>query len=402
MFGASALQRSRGATLPERRRDAGTAMDGDGNRMSQPRSDHHILEVSEAGVDAAAVARFLEAHWQRRVALSSTRFFDWQFAHPPASEGRNRCLVVLDRHEAIQGFMGVTPREFWLDGRRVAGAELTTWVLSEATRGLGLGKAIVRTLQQRYDAIIGMGISDSALPIYAAHGLKYMRYLPRYVRVFDADRVAPISRLEPLGERLIRQSPPPIDVRFDASAVSFEDGGDLAERTHQRFNAGGRNVTYLRWRYSEHPVYAYEAFRIHCDAGEAAIVVRVDDVGALRVLHAVDFLGDVAAVPATLAFLEQLGLERSIALADFYCSADPIGHQLWSRGWFSAVDDYHTQVPNWFYPIDMRTPPTTSLILWARDDVGALLDRSRAYITKGDCDMDRPTLHYYEAKGLAI
>jgi hypothetical protein len=94
--------------------------------------------------------------------------------------------------------------------------------------------------------------------------------------------------------------------------------------------------------------------------------------------------------------------EQLAALADFYCNADPIGHQFWSHGWFSCVDDFHTQVPNWFYPIDMRIPPTTSLILWARDDVGALLDRSRVYITKGDCDMDRPTLNYFEAKGIEV
>jgi hypothetical protein len=129
------------------------------------------------------------------------------------------------------------------------------------------------------------------------------------------------------------------------------------------------------------------------------VVIRVDDVGELRVLHVVDFLGAGADVPAVLAFLEEFSRERGVALAGFYCSADPIGHPFWSHGWFSSVDDFHTQVPNWFYPIDMRIPPTTSLIFWDRDDVGALLDRSRLYITKGDCDMDRPTMTTSSPKG---
>ena len=103
-----------------------------------------------------------------------------------------------------------------------------------------------------------------------------------------------------------------------------------------------------------------------------------------------------------LAFLDQYCLENHVALADFYCSADPIGHQFWSHGWLSSVDDYYIQVPNWFYPIDMRIPPTTSLILWARADVGSVIDRSRMYITKGDCDMDRPTMLYLEEKGITI
>ena len=36
------------------------------------------------------------------------------------------------------------------------------------------------------------------------------------------------------------------------------------------------------------------------------------------------------------------------------------------------------------------------------DDVGALIDRSRVYITKGDCDMDRPTMLYLEEHGIAV
>lgn len=37
-----------------------------------------------------------------------------------------------------------------------------------------------------------------------------------------------------------------------------------------------------------------------------------------------------------------------------------------------------------------------------RDDVGDLLDCGRVHITKGDCDMDRPTLNYFEAKGIEL
>lgn len=370
--------------------------------MSQEHPDHRILEISESGVDSKAVGRFIEGHWQKRVALSSARFFDWQFSESPGGAGRNRCLVLLDDDDSIHGFMGVTPREFALDGNRIAGAELTTWILSEAVRGLGLGKAIVRKLQRSYGAIIGMGISESALPIYATHGFKYMRHLPRYVRVFDAERVAPISKLEPLGERLIRETPARIDVRFQASDIGFTEAAELGAALHRSFNCAVRDADYLGWRYADHPFYRYEAFRVAHDQGQAAVVIRVDDVGELRVLHVVDLLGTGVDVPAVLCFLEEIGRERDVALADFYCSADPIGHQFWSHGWFSCVDDFHTQVPNWFYPIDMRIPPTTSLILWARDDVGALLDRSRVYITKGDCDMDRPTMHYFESKGIAV
>jgi GNAT superfamily N-acetyltransferase len=365
-------------------------------------SDYRVLEVDELGLDAAAIGAFIEQHWARKLALSVPRFFDWQFRGAPPETGRNRCLVVVDARDRLHGFMGVTARTFHLDGRRQPGAELTTWVIDESLRGLGLGKAIVRRLQQSYHAIIGMGISDSALPIYATHGFKYMRHLPRYVRVFDADRVAPISKLDPLGQRMIRREPQVSRAKFEAEPIGMRAAAALAEPLYRRFNCTLRDADYLAWRYQAHPFFRYEAFRVRDGSGDAALVVRVDEKADLRVMHVVDFLGADGSVPAALAFLEALGRERGVALADFYCSADPIGHQFWSQGWFSSVDDFYLQVPNWFYPIDMRTPPTTSLILWARDDVGALIDRSRVYITKGDCDMDRPTMLYLEEHGIPV
>ena len=161
-----------------------------------------------------------------------------------------------------------------------------------------------------------------------------------------------------------------------------------------------RSADCLQWRYTDHPYYDYESFRVSGDSAEAAVIFRIDEKEDLRIVHVIDYLGGEASVPATLSFIDNFCRERGAALADFYCSADPIGTRFWSHGWFSCFDDSYLQVPNWFYPIDMRIPPTTSLILWARDDVAALLDRGRVYITKGDCDMDRPTVQYFLEKGI--
>ena len=177
--------------------------------MGTANTSYRVVEVAESGLDSRSIGQFIEEHWRKRIALSVPRFFDWQFTDSPANRGRNRCLLILDRDDRIFGFMGVTVREFNLDGRRVVGAELTTWILNEEVRGLGLGKAIVGRLQESYEAIIGMGISDSALPIYATHGFKYMRHLSRYVRIHDAERVASISKLDALGERMVRKAPAP-------------------------------------------------------------------------------------------------------------------------------------------------------------------------------------------------
>jgi len=368
--------------------------------MEPANTNYRVVEVADSGVDSARVGQFIERHWQKRVALSVPRFFDWQFSDSPASAGRNRCLLILDADDEIFGFMGVTVRDFSLEGRRIVGAELTTWILSEEVRGLGLGKQIVRRLQANYEAIIGMGISDSALPIYATHGFKYMRHLSRYVRVFDAEKVAPISKLDTFGERMIRSSTEPTRVKYEARPIEARDAAEPGEALYLKFNCTVRSPEYLEWRYTDHPYYDYETYSISDGSGEAAVVLRFDEKEDLRIVHVIDYLGGEATVPAVVSFIDDLCRERNVSLADFYCSADPIGTRFWSRGWFSSVDDFYLQVPNWFYPIDMRIPPTTSLILWAREDVGALLDRGRVYITKGDCDMDRPTVTYFEEKGI--
>ena len=368
--------------------------------MGTANTSYRVVEVAESGLDSRSIGQFIEEHWRKRIALSVPRFFDWQFTDSPANRGRNRCLLILDRDARIFGFMGVTVREFNLDGRRVVGAELTTWILNEEVRGLGLGKAIVGRLQESYEAIIGMGISDSALPIYATHGFKYMRHLSRYVRIHDAERVASISKLDALGERMVRKAPEPVGIGYTARSIEASEAAELAELLYPKFNCTVRSPEYLEWRYTDHPYYEYEIFRIGDGSDEAAVVLRIDDKQDLRIVHVIDYLGAATNVPAVISFIDDLCRDRGAAFADFYCSADPIGTCFWSHGWFSSVDDFYLQVPNWFYPIDMRIPPTTSLILWSRSDPGALLDRGRVYITKGDCDMDRPTVQYFDEKGI--
>jgi hypothetical protein len=65
------------------------------------------------------------------------------------------------------------------------------------------------------------------------------------------------------------------------------------------------------------------------------------------------------------------------------------------------MDDAEVQVTSLFHPLEFRDPPTTSLMLWARDEMAELLDIGRLYFVKGDLDLDRPTGAYYEAHGLS-
>lgn len=364
---------------------------------------YRVAEVDELGpAAAAAVGGFIAQHWKRRVALSIPRFFDWQFRDPPADFGRNRCVVALDAADRIRAFMGVTRRDLCLAGRRVRAVELTTWVVDEELRGRGVGRAILRHIQASHEAVVGMGISDSALSLYLRAGFRYLRHLPRYVKIFNPDAVEPISEITAVGRKVIRQGTSVAPPAQRSEPISFSEAARSAEPLHAHCHCLVRDAAQLDWRYARHPCYRYQAFRVGQGPRAACVILRVDEKPSLRIVHVVDVLGEESSIPAVVAFLEAFCRERGVDLADFTCSLDRIGHVFWHCGWLSAVDDFYIQVPNWFYPIEMRHPPTTSLILWARDDMLSLSDRSRLYVTKGDCDADRPTLEYLEEHGIAL
>ncbi|MBT5752456.1 MAG: hypothetical protein HOI33_07075, partial [Rhodospirillaceae bacterium] len=62
----------------------------------------------------------------------------------------------------------------------------------------------------------------------------------------------------------------------------------------------------------------------------------------------------------------------------------------------SILEDSFFQFIHLFHPPEMRSPPTTSLVVWARDEMQGLRDMENLYIAKGDMDLDRPTADTYE------
>ena len=363
---------------------------------------YRVGEVDDLGVDVSSITSYIQREWNRPIALTLPRFYDWQFRRSPDGAGKNRCVVIVDESGELFAFMGVTNREFHLDGKTLLGADLTTWVVSDELRGLGYGRRIIEYLQAQYEVIVGMGITDSALPIYATLGFRFINHVPRYVRIFDLDAVKPISDISPLGERVVQQYARIPEMSYRSRRVDFPEVGELASTLHRDFHCLSRGLEHLKWRYAEHPVFHYETFLVESDGKAAAVVLRADQKDAVKFVHVIDVFGEESVLPCVVHFLDSYCRETDVDFSDFYCMADRIGHVFWHYGWFSVLDDRYIQVPHLFYPIELRTPPTTSMILWAKYDMCSLIDRSRLYITKGDCDLDRPTLDYLHEKGQTL
>ncbi|WP_274626312.1 GNAT family N-acetyltransferase [Arvimicrobium flavum] len=355
------------------------------------------------GVDDLAISAYYRETWARPVSLSLPRFYRWQFVAPPENEGLDwNCVAVRDG--AILGVMGLNRRTFLLDGRPRRAAELTTWVVSEAARGLGVGKGIMQSLQATHDFMVGFGISEMAMPIYAASGFRRLGQIPRYFRVLDEAAVAHVARIDPLGRRLIAHGKGGTDRAYHAREAEAASLGEIGAAASGRANLFKRDAAALAWRYEDHPVFDYRLYHV-TDAARpgtgAAVILRSDETGGLRFLHVVDVFGDPADMDAAVAFIDGFARDTGAAFADVTCSHSATAGHFLAADWFSTNDDYFCQLSHLFYPFELRQPQTTSAVVWSRDDRAQAFDFGRLMLTKGDLDLDRPTIAYYEAHGRA-
>ena len=351
--------------------------------------------AGDLGVAVEDLCRFYGDNWKRRIALEVPSFYRWQFMEPPRNAGHDKCCVVVEDGD-ILGVMGLNERPFLLDSARKEGAELTTWVVKEGARGRGVGKAIMAYLQDRYEVLLGMGITDAALPLYRASGFGYMLQIPRFVRVFDAEAIAPYAQIDHLAEALIEKFRDPERSKYKAEPKPARDLASIAARMEGDFDHFLRDGDYLRWRYEDHPVFSYEIYEVQGGGSGAGVVFRRDEVENMRIVHVMDCFGDDDDMPAALTFIDDYCREKDAHVVDFYCTSGRVNRHFRARGWFSIGDDECFSFIHLFHPPELRDPPTTSLVYWASEDISSLMDSNRLYVTKEDLDLDRPTAATYE------
>jgi len=361
-----------------------------------------VGDAKELNVNSKSVCQFYEQYWKRKIALSNHSFYEWQFTGSPSDAGDDHCMLAMDdSSNQLVGVMGLNTRPFYIDGSIVNGAELTTWMVDEKHFGKGVGAKILKKIQGKYDVLIGMGITDAALSVYMRSGFRYIRTIPRYVKVFDFDSVAAHAKHDMLAKKLAKQwSVLGNDVPFESKIADSESIELLQPLIGKQLNFFSRDYKFLEWRYVNHPVFDYQQYVIHSKGGKGKgvyVALREEtSIENLKILHVMDFIGDQSDMPAAISFIHDYCTKNKVHLADFYCTATTISRHFISSGWFSINDDLCFQFPHLFHPMELRIPPTTSLIYWSRDDFLEMSDISRLYITKQDSDLDRPTMDTYE------
>lgn len=343
--------------------------------------------ANEFGISAGEICNFYEQNWPRKIALSDIDFYKWQFIGTPVNYGMDECCIAVDGDEII-GVMGLNARDFYAGEKKISGAELTTWVVAEKHRNKGSGPAIIDFLKKRFDVMTGMGISAQALPVYLRSGFRYVKSIPRYVHIINWDNIKEHIEATPLSSKYARSQ-----VVLDDYTMS-ETTQESVERIYSDFLKShcsfSRMYDDIHWRYDNHPYFTYHHFIVN---DGCHVTVRIDmGIDGFVMAHCVDIFGNPneyrSAISAAIGFAKENGADA----VDFFSTNASLNSRLNAMGLFSTLDHDFFKFPHLFHPVEIRTPATTSLILWARDGMDDLLDMSKLHITKQDADFDRPTI----------
>jgi hypothetical protein len=364
--------------------------------------------ASDLGVNSELIRNFYETNWMRKIALSDKKFYDWQFIETPGSVSRDNCVIAYDDEKVeVLGVMGLNKREFFLNNRAIYGAELTTWAVCEQALGSGLGAKILGFIQKEFEVLIGMGISEMALPIYMRSGFRYLSSIPRFIKVINFENLKLNSTHTNLAVKLIKQWSGRKANSYYAKEVNSKEYEDLFNSFKVEINLFTRNNIHRLWRFEKHPFFKYKQYLIgktkDDTSAKSFIAFREEsNLKNFKILHVVDLFGEKDCIPSAISFVENYARDNEFDVIDFYCTASSIYRFMLGGGWFSINDDKCFQFPHLFHPIEMRNPPTTSLIYWSKNHLNEIADISKLYITKQDADLDRPTIHSIElfAKGL--
>lgn len=145
-----------------------------------------------------------------------------------------------------------------------------------------------------------------------------------------------------------------------------------------------KDMSYLRYRYFEHPFYHYEMLGICQDtkSAEAVIVGREISLQNSKVFRIVDYLGNREAIRRVGLSLSKLVRSRGWEYVDFYCYG--MNDDDMCRAGFVLRDENDPNIiPNYFEPFVQKNV-----------DIWFFCKQHEQYlICKADGDQDRPNIY---------
>jgi hypothetical protein len=350
----------------------------------------------ELNINSEMVSHFFADEWNKSICLSDTTFYQWQFVSVPFQKEHDNCVVVVNDDNELLGVMGVNSRKFILNGEESNGAELTTWLIKEKYRNNGYVLKFINYLQNKYDVLIGMGITDAALAVYLRTGFHYLRAVPRYIKVIDWDGVEGISTHTPLAIKVDKYRNKHLSTKKYRVLNFNEKNIEIINREfYLENNLFSRDYKYIKWRYIEHPMFRYKLSIVSGETSGYGVFIstRLEEcANGLKVLHIIDMYGDEKDMMSAITYVVEQAKIADVSIIDYFGTNSKVNSFFIKSGWFSILDDEYFKFPHLFQPLELRNPATTSMIYWSKYDSADFLNLGKLYITKQDADFDRPVL----------
>lgn len=345
-------------------------------------------------IPGSAITDFIRDNWLRETLLSDEAFYQWQFRDPVANNGKDYSVLMVSGGEVV-GFMGLHKRPFIGKNKMLNGAELTTWIIREDFQGKGLARPMLQFIKDNFDIAFGANITKAALSVYLRTGYGYIKEVPRTVKIYNYANAAVLGDIS----AVIRKAFPCPAAGEDTArltAYSITDFDKVAGNGHQEGYI--RSAEHLQWRF-RHPVYDYRIISLtQSSARNCYVIYRIEQVEGAAIMIVADILYDGAPGDIDFSGLDAFARDANIDMIEFYTTHSALLLALRRHGFLSLADlSEFIDIAYLYNPLEIKKSRTYSFIYYIKDyEESGVTDLGSLYLSKADCDLDRPNHAYLE------
>lgn len=236
---------------------------------------------------------------------------EWQHLSAPGMRSDRLPVWVLRRGSSIAGQLVVTPVQVKLGGRWVRGGWCQDFIVAPEYRGRGTGVTLLRetlrAVASEMDVVLAGGTNHLSYPIFRAAGFQDLGVLPRYAGLTTVARL-----LAPgVGAGQIVITP------CDAVDDQFDRLWGARETAYAALIL--RDQTWMRWRFVQHPHWAYTIWAAR-RKGELAgyAVARLGSTvirhAAIQTCRIVELVGEPSVAAALLTHVVRFSAQHRCRL----------------------------------------------------------------------------------------
>jgi hypothetical protein len=365
------------------------------------------------------IREFLTSYWSAaNIYVREPKLFDWTFARQELWDRDGYSFALAEDKGNITGILGGIPFIMNCFGQSFPALWLANYMISPDYRRGPLAVQLLKMMRRApYEATVAFGISPRTAPIYQVLRWKVLDNIPRHFALLPqaSERMCELLRLahddwpRERAESLVAGFKLPNFPGEKAESDSHLPANWNAigwNPIAQQTAGAARNAEYLKWRYLDHPHFAYRLIVIHENGRAGLIVWRLETIRVKteageenfdRIGRVVEFLP--ASRQNAQALFRQLlsDLNEADAIgADFYCYHGETGKLIAGLGMRSTESHPDGQhIPARFQPLDNKTSAIMSSMFVPSQMPVCSYDPDYNldcvwYWTKSDADQDRP------------